>query len=277
MARYAKILVTPSMARQWLDKNAEENRPEKRSKVPSYARDMLAGKWREDTAEFIKFDDELDDGGILIDGANRMRAVILAGIPVWFDVAFGVPRENMVVLDTGAPHSAADAMRTGAPGATSLARSASIVRWAMMWDAKYYMGSGGGLRPTHSEIIDRYNAERGMFNAAATRATDCQNRGLATGAPMGVAYYLFANIDQEKAHGFFDQCVSGANLPHLSPVLTLRNRMLRARIDRLTRPEQLALTIRAWNAFREDRQIAQLLIVTGRDGKLNNENFPLPK
>jgi hypothetical protein len=144
-----------------------------------------------------------------------------------------------------------------------------------MWDAKLYVGQGGGLNPTHSEILDRFDAEAGLYDAAATRATDCQNRGIATGAPAGVAYYLFSRLDQEKAHAFFDQYVSGANLPDLSPVLALRDKMARLRIDRLTRPEQLCCFIRAWNGWRRD--VTMEKIVISPVGPLTNDNFPMPK
>jgi len=44
---------------------------------------------------------------------------------------------------------------------------------------------------------------------------------------------------------------------------------------RLTRPEQLALFIRAWNHFRDDNPVDRLQLV--RSGDLDNSNFPQPK
>jgi hypothetical protein len=113
-----------------------------------------------------------------------------------------------------------------------------------------------------------------MFDAAAKRATDCQNRGIGTGAPAGVAHFLFSRIDSELAHQFFDQYVSLAGVPALSAVIALRNRMAKQRIDRLTRPEQLVLFIRAWNAWRKEQPTEALLLPKGG---LSNENFPQPK
>jgi hypothetical protein len=113
-----------------------------------------------------------------------------------------------------------------------------------------------------------------MFDAAAKRATDCQNRGIGTGAVAGVAHYLFSRIDRELTHQFFDQYVSGANLPDRSAVLALRNKIARTRIDRLTRPEQLALFIRAWNLWRADKPTDRLVI---SKYELGNDNFPQPR
>lgn len=273
---YTRELVTPSIARQWLGKRPDNQRVEKRGKITAYARDMKSGRWDELTAEFIKF----DENGSLIDGQNRLLAVILADVSITFDVAHGLPSAAMLVLDSGAPRGAADAMKVS--GVASRARGAAIVRWSILWDAGIYTGTGGRLHPTNSEVVERYATDQGVYNAAASRATDCQNRGLATGASAGVAYYLFSRIDHESAHGFFDQYVSGANLPVRSSILALRNRMARVHVDRITRPEQLALFVRAWNAYRDSRPMDSLIIVKAKPGsdvpaKLTNENFPQPK
>lgn len=267
--RYETVEVTPQLAKRWLGKNAENNRLPKGSKIPAYARDMLQGSWQADTGETIKFDPD----GDLIDGQNRLRAVVMAGVSVAFDVAYDVPRRAMQVVDTGAARTAGDVLRIA--GANDRMRAASIIRWVILWDAKIFTGVGGQLKPTTTEIIQRYSAESGAFNSAATRATDCQNRALGTGAPAGVAHYLFSRIDREQTHAFFDQYISGANLPDKSAVLALRNKIARARVDRTTRPEQLALFIRAWNGFREDRPTDRLQIT--RRGELTNLNFPQPR
>lgn len=267
--RYETVEVSPVLAKRWLGKNAENNRLPKGSKIPQYAREMLAGNWQTDTGETIKFDPE----GELIDGQNRLHAVVMAGVSLAFDIAYDVPRRAMQVVDTGASRTAGDALRIA--GATDRMRSASIVRWAMLWDAKNFMGVGGPFAPTTTEILERYRSESRTFDSAATRATDCQNRGLGTGAPAGVAHYLFSRIDQEQTHQFFDQYVSGANLPDRSAVLALRNRIARVRVDRITRPEQLALFVRAWNGFRDNRPMDRLQLV--RRGDLTNLNFPQPQ
>lgn len=269
MTRYEQgKRVTPAQAKRWLARNAENNRNEKTSKIPGYARDMISGNWLADTGESLKFDPD----GVLIDGQNRLQAVIMAGVPVVFDIAWDVPRNAMHVLDTGASRTAADALKIA--GASDRMRSASIVRWAIMWDAKIFTGKGGSVNPTTTEVLSRYQSETGRFNSAAARASDCQVRGLGTGSPAGMAHYLFSVIDAEETHQFFDQYISGANLPDKSGVLALRNRMARLKVDRLTRPEQLALFIRAWNAVREGRPTERLQIM--RAGDLTNLNFPQP-
>lgn len=268
MITYERVTVTPGLAKKWLGKNAENNRLPKTGKIPAYARDMISGRWNSNTGETIKF----DEADVLVDGQNRLHAVITAGVPIDFDVARGLPREAMQVIDSGAARTGMDVLKIA--NATDRARTAGVVRWVILWDAKAFMGSSSALRPTNTEILERYRRESGQFDAAGKRATDCQNRGLGTGAPSGVAHFLFSRLDAEETHQFFDQYVSGANLPDRSAVLALRNKMARLRVDRLSRPEQLALFVRAWNAFREGRPLDRMQIT--RSGDLNNLNFPQP-
>lgn len=269
MIIYDRVTVTPSLAKRWLAVNAENNRSPKTAKIPSYARDMLSGRWNSDTGETIKFDED----GTLVDGQNRLLAVMRAGVPIEFDVARGLPRAAMQVIDSGAARTGMDVLKIA--NATDRARTSAIVRWIILWDAKAFMGQSTMLKPTNTEILDRYRDEASSFDAAAKRATDCQHRGLGTGAPAGVAHFLFSRIDVEQTHQFYDQYISGANLPDRSAVLALRNKMARLRIDRLSRPEQLALFVRSWNAFREARPMDRMQIT--RVGDLTNANFPQPK
>lgn len=268
--RYERVTVTPSMAKKWLELNSENNRNAKTSKIPNYARDMKTGNWNSDTGETIKFDSE----GVLIDGANRLRAVVMADVEVDFDVAYDVPTRAMQVIDTGASRTFSDTLIISGVGGSRMQVS-SIVRWVILWDAGVYRASGGTFAPTHSELMSRYQASPGIFDAAASRARDLSSRQIATASPLGTAYVLFSRIDKGQTEQFFDHLITGANLPELHPVLTLRNRLMRTKVDRITRPEQLALTIRAWNALRAGQTPRNLII--SRTGELTNTNFPQPK
>lgn len=260
--RFERKTVTPRMAKAWLGKNIETNRKPKRGKIPMYVRDMKAGKWQL-TGETIKFDDE----GRLIDGQNRLLAVVEANVPVEFDVVYDVLPEAFAVIDSGASRTTADSLHL----TTSIT---SIARWAIMWDHEDYMG-GGAYKPTTSEIGDLYLAEEKLLDGASGRSVDCQRLGLGTGSACGMAHYLFSHIDQEMTHAFFDQYVSGADLPGRSPVLALRNKIARVKVDRLSRQEQLALFIRAWNNYRTDTPMDRMMIT--KSGVLTNQNFPQPK
>lgn len=265
---YKRELITPQRARQLLDSMPENQRNPKTGKIPGYARDIETNRWDSNTGETLKIDVE----GQMIDGQNRCLAVIMANTPTYFDVVYDVPTTAMPVLDTGASRTAADALKI--LSVQDRTRATGIVRWTIMWDAGVKLGQGGKFSPTSLEIVHRYEAEQGLYNAATSRATDCQNHKLATGAPAGVAYYLFRKLDPVAADDFFDKYISGANLSINSPILTLAKRMRQIKIDRTTRPEQLALFVRAWNAYCRDETPSQFII--SKTGKLTSDNFPIP-
>jgi hypothetical protein len=263
----AGVTVTPHMAREFLSRNVENNRPPKKSKIPMYARDMASGNWRSGTGETIKFNTRRE----LIDGQNRMHAVILANVPVKFDLAHDVSVEVMPVLDSGAARTGADALAIS--GSRDRTMLSSIVRWAIMWDANLPTGAGP-LKPTNLEIVERANAELGLFDACSQRGKDAQRMGLGNGSVAGMAFFVFSRQSTSEGNEhkeFFDAFLSGANLEPGSPILTLRNRMVKAKFDRLTRAEGLALYVRGWNAWLRRETPAQLIIVKGQ---LSNENFP---
>jgi hypothetical protein len=64
--------ITPAMAAAWLGKN-RGNRNIRKSVVERYARDILAGDWRETDAMYTVRED-----GVLLDGQHRAHAIVLA-------------------------------------------------------------------------------------------------------------------------------------------------------------------------------------------------------
>lgn len=268
MPTYKREIIAPRDAKRLLATNIENNRLPKTTKIPMMARDMVRGNWNSETGETIKIDTE----GRLIDGQNRMHAVVMADVSIEFDVAYDVPSAAIQVIDTGAARTVADTLRIdGTPDRT---RTGAITRWVLLWDAGVRTGQSGTFRPTITEIIDYYRSDIAGFDSASKRGGDCQRQGLGTGSVAGVAHYLFGRLDMEQTHQFFDQYVSGANLPEFCGPLALRNKMARVKTDRITRSEQLALFVRGWNAFRDGRLLERMTVV--RSGDLNSLNFPTP-
>jgi hypothetical protein len=79
------VMITPDMARKWLDKNMKRNRPVMSKTVHGYARTMKAGGWNL-THQGIAFDEH----GELIDGQHRLHAIIEANVPVEMNVTYNV-------------------------------------------------------------------------------------------------------------------------------------------------------------------------------------------
>lgn len=92
------------MARKWLLYNPA-NRPLNEKRARQYAEDIKMGKW-ELNGEAIKFYSD----GTLADGQHRLRAVIIANMPIKSVVITGLSKD-VKVQDRGKNRSTSDIMR----------------------------------------------------------------------------------------------------------------------------------------------------------------------
>ncbi len=82
-----KVFVTPAMAQQWLNEKNIHNRPIYERTVEAYALDMKRGLWAFNH-QGICFDEE----GNLLDGQQRLSAIVLSGETVPLLVVRGIPK-----------------------------------------------------------------------------------------------------------------------------------------------------------------------------------------
>lgn len=97
----AYMLVSPDMAKEWLSQNID-NRRVRPARVAQYARDMVNGKWENDSPNPIVF----GENGILKDGQHRLMALIKADVSLNFLVCW--VDDGVKNIDTGATRSVGD-------------------------------------------------------------------------------------------------------------------------------------------------------------------------
>lgn len=268
-----RVVITPARAQALLEMNAANNRNKKESKITQMARDMRKNFWRDKTGETLK----ISKSGFMIDGQNRMNAVIRSGVTVVVDIAWNVPDDRILVIDGNSPRTTSDDFKfrdiadrfVGGP----------LVRWVVAWEKGNPMNHGGRLTPTRSEIQDRYLKEPSSFDTAAMFGRAAHQRIASVNSnAAAMAFWLFSKMPEEgaeKAEEFFDQFLNGLGLTAGSPIGALRDRFI-ANKKPLHRTAQVALMIRAWNAFRTGRSPGVSGRVSlGRD-PLTNANFPMP-
>lgn len=267
------VVITPDRAQHLVDLHPENQRRRKESSITRFARDMRRGKWKSRTGETIK----VSASGLLIDGQNRMHAVIRAQSVVVFDIAWNVPDDRMLVIDGNSPRTTSDDFRI--KGVADRFLGGALVRWVLAWEKGNYLAHGGRLTPTRSEVQERYEAEPTSFDQAAMFGRAAHHRIKAVNATAAaMAYFLFAKMPdggQEMAEKFFESFIGGLELSAGSPVAALRDRMTASRGRDFNRNEQLALLIKAWNAYRTGRTTASGRIVVGKE-RLTNDRFPMP-
>lgn len=259
--------VTPEIAKEWLKKAEDDpNRPPNPRTIRNYARDMAAGAWLLDGGA-IKF----GTNGALLDGKQRMKAVIDSGATITTCVMRGLDPPSQSVMDTGRKRSAADDLAIR--GETNTTMLAAVVKLSLGVDT----GAADPYRiePTHTEIRNHLEAHPNIraacdFIRPLSRKTDC---------PATVAaytYYVMAEIDVFEAANFWIALAEKIDLKAGDPVLALSNRFAEIRRGRQTlpKPVYMSLIYRAWNARRKGLEMAFIRVHSpGAGGGM----VPVPK
>ena len=245
---FAELIdVTPEIAAEWLTHNTK-NRPLKPT-ISAFARDMAAGDWRI-TGEAIKFGSDPDQ--TLLDGQNRLHAVVKSGVTVPMFVIWNVEPEAQAVMDTGVKRSAADMLHLS--GKKQGALIAAATRIALSQELGYR--DADGFSPTHSEIAEWVHHHPEIEGAAVYAHSIYQRVGC---QPSVICYTLWrlSQIDRDDAARFWNDAAEKVGLPAGDPVIALLNRFseIRQRNARVSKPVLLSAIYRAWNARRDGRPL----------------------
>jgi hypothetical protein len=275
--------ITPDLAREWIRRHeavvsaeraanggkARDNRTIRIPVVEKYARDMKAGKWHRN-GESVK----IAWNGAIVDGQHRVYACLRADVEFWSVVVTGLEPEAQDTIDTGLPRRFGDQLTIA--NEKNPVILAAVTRWALRW-LHGLRTSSSGYQPTQPEMIDYLAADPRLRMAAAYAARAKKEFKPVRPPVYAMAWMVLHGADWNSGEVFMERILDGAGLPSGHPILTLRQRMINAKIppvERLTEHEQLALFCLAWNAFREDRTMAKLQLPVGG---LTARNFPEPK
>lgn len=244
--RSETVLITPEMAREFLAKN-NNNRPVSKAKVESFAKQMREGLWLYNGQGI-----SIGPTGRLLNGQHRMMAIIAANKSVWMPIAWGVPDESFPTLDCTGQRTGADtAAIMGWKHATVAAAVLSIVT---SYDRRIF--SWGAW---HSLTAIEVRAELGKHPKIAESIVAVAQTGdrlkIFRQSWCPAAHFIFSRIDKAQADLFMSRLINGEELKSHEPVFKLRKALMA--LNGLPRPplkgEALGMTIRAWNATREER------------------------
>lgn len=261
------IDVTPDMAREWLGFNTH-NRNVRGRTVAAYAADMKNGDWQLN-GEAIKFASD----GSLIDGQHRLHAIVEAGVTIRMLVIRGLPADVQETVDGGVSRKFGDVLKLR--GEPSYAALAAVARRIAVWEATGTF-STGAAHPTKaqlSRVIERYPQLREESTLAYRVARSC---GLAPSI-VGFCIWLFGQLPDadEDIEFFFGRLADFQGLTKGDPIYELRRAVEQSKGVRGERGTKylVAITIKAWNAFRAGEKVGVLRFTTGG---AHPEKFPQP-
>lgn len=244
--------VTPEVANTWLANNGH-NRSLTANRVRSLAAAMRSGKWAMNGETVI-----ISETGKLLDGQHRLKAVTEFGRPVQMLVAFGASDASFETIDTGKARSPGDILSMSqVSNPTAVAASAKLI-----WQMHHGLSLLTACPPVYLlKVAERYPAIQYWAKKTA-------GMGAATITSQSVliaCLAYFENIAKKPAlaQKFFDDLTEGADLSDGSPVLALRNRLIRLRISggKVETKWSLPITIKAISSFEAGRKAERFKII----------------
>lgn len=264
------VLITVELAKELLKKN-DMNRPILQMEeyvINEYARQMVAGLWKEETGEAIK----IAVDGTLLDGQLRLNALIKANISLPFLVISDLEKDVFTVIDSNLARTPSDYLyQLGIPNATNIAGG---IR-------KYYaLRSGYKVSVvvrnfSNQEMIILYNKRPKVYQAVflmAQKWYKCSSRILTICEFMAI-YLFFFDINEDAAFEFMSALGEGELLDRCHPVRLLREKLLFSKLNpkySLLNNVKMALIYKAWNYYRKGTEITILRFSP------TNEEFPTP-
>lgn len=212
------MLVTPSMAREWLATNTR-NRPLNKANVNKFAVAIKTGKWNL-IGDAIQF----DENGVLVNGQHRLEAVIMADTAAMFLVMWGMNEDAWITEGCGKvkgtsdilcrveldqPRAVAAAMR----GIVSIVMNGSVGHGSWLTNALAYQ-----VAITHGKDISRW---------ASSVRTACETGGVPYRAIYAAMMFMIAAAHGEDvAVAFVDQFFRGLNLKPRTHMFAQRTRVV---------------------------------------------------
>ncbi|MFD7385505.1 ParB N-terminal domain-containing protein [Streptomyces anulatus] len=264
------IWVTPEIAAHFLSKDSL-NRRLNTERVTALADAIRRKEWKL-THQGIA----LDETGGLLDGQHRLHAIVEAGIPVQMFVFHGLPREVFPFLDTGKQRTGADTLlSTGAKHRPLLSSTIRHVTLFNTMPNEPWRGSRAHV--SNGRILSAYNVDRDRYTEAVAVSRELSAHLFASSTAVAASYFVTteaapaANLDD-----WISGLKSGASLEEGDARLALRevprDTQKRGSRRRMTMQDQMAIYIKAWNAWVDPQKAGELNLRRLRKG----EKMPIP-
>lgn len=263
------VEMTPATAHHLLAGNTH-NRKLNPTKVKMYTEAIQRGEW-----VFNGDAIRVDRHGVLLDGQHRLEAVIKAEKSIMVVLVTGLDPEAQETVDIGRKRTTSDMLRLrGELNSATLAGSLNLL-FSYKTHGILYSGASS-LTATPQQLmkfLDQYPEVRNYLYTPHSSTI----KKLLTPSIAAALYYLFATVDEDDAFKFFELLATGNGLALGNPIYALRERLMREERKaqgRISATVRAALTVKAFNFWREGRQV-QTLKWTGGGGR--GEAFPRVK
>lgn len=220
---------------------------------------MAAGQWDFNGEPII-----IDENGVLVDGQHRLRALTIANATLDMVVTEGVSATAFKTVDIGKKRTGADALSTFNEKYRKYAPviSAAVHVIICFSQAGVWKNIGNERRPTHGELIDFIQENKGLLRSVEFVMGLSGARSLAPASALAALHYLFGKKDMDLCERFFNKLNTGENMKAGDPILKLRMRLMEMKSAGgvFRAQEVIPIMCLTWQYLREGKEVERLKI-----------------
>ena len=267
------INITPEQAEKMLEHN-HSNRGIKKGKISQYAMDMEEGMWHMNGLPII-----FNPDGELLDGQNRLNAVIRAGVSTEFLVVTGVSRDAFKTIDTGALRNGSDVLTIIGVPPEQASRTSALIK-KIYKDQTGQIGSAWNRstptfssslsfnkrpHPTNQMIVEYYKSNKQELDEIWEFGAKHQQKAkrLMPFALFLFVFYKLRKVNLIDAEEFCAKLATGDMLSNEDPIYHLREKFIALKnsdTEKVPSWYYAGYTYKAWNAFRRKTPMRRLVI-----------------
>jgi hypothetical protein len=264
------INITPDQAKKMLEHN-NHNRAKKINKINQYASDMGQGLWQMNGVPII-----FNHSGSLLDGQNRLNAIIKSGVPCEMIVITGISMDSFHTIDTGANRSPGDVLGIIGLQPKKAIRISSLINRVLkdnygMLSTAWNPAIHKRVNTTNHDILKYYQHNKQELDDIYEFCAKYENK-ISKVIPMPVYLFIFhklRKINIIQAEEFCSKLATGNMLSGDDPIYQLRERLITLRSSKTEKApgwHYSAYTYKAWNAYRKGKKIQKLYIAHNETG-----------
>lgn len=186
------MLVTPAMAKLWLENNTV-NRNVRKHSVAKHISRLRNGEWKT-THQGIAF----ASSGRLIDGQHRLLAILESGVSALMNVSTGFDEDTFDVLDCGDTRSAADRAKLDRR-LVQVTRLAMVLCYGGRYDTDLAANNRRmadiGIQSAHEALVEQ-TTNTAVYACASMRLALCVM--IMDGGPFFYIHSLYQNLTRKR-------------------------------------------------------------------------------
>lgn len=257
------VELTPELAKEFKEANTH-NRNLRQRWVDAYAADMSSEVWPFNGDAIRRAID-----GTILDGQHRIESVLQSGETIVVLLVEGLEPETQETMDVGPNRKMADVLKLR--GESHPDTLAGILWRTTVWELGGGMAHGSNVRPTVNQKLVTLEAYPWLREIAAP-AKRVSSAVRVVPSILGLCWWLFRQIEPDDAQFFFERLGDGQGLMEGDAIYELRNTFRVASTEKMSNERWVtAILIKAWNAYRDGRQVGKYKF---QAGGAKPESFP---